>query len=147
MSEDQTESRMTQQAPYPYELFDLVASLTYKKDWDFRLKDIDRGQGSTGLTFIATVYGPDTYHPEEIRGVNHYFIVPAASYNRQSWQRWLFERLSEVELHETMEWFKVNGYRPFAPNHSPGHDPYTVRELTTDEDRRTDFRGVYHAPK
>lgn len=31
--------------------------------------------------------------------------------------------------------------RPYAPNHGPGRDPYTVHELGTDMDRRTSFRG------
>lgn len=31
--------------------------------------------------------------------------------------------------------------RPYAPSHGPGNDPYLVRELGTDIDRRTSFRG------
>lgn len=31
--------------------------------------------------------------------------------------------------------------RPFAPNHGPGWDPYTVRELNRVEHAETTFRG------
>ncbi len=31
--------------------------------------------------------------------------------------------------------------RPYAPSHGPGNDPYLVREVGSDLDRRTSFRG------
>jgi hypothetical protein len=36
-----------------------------------------------------------------------------------------------------------SGYadRSFAPSHGPGNDPYLVREIGTDLDQRTSFRG------
>lgn len=132
---------MTQEAPFPHALADLVAHLRYKT-WRFELAHEDRGQGSMGLTLIAHVTGPDTYNPATVRSVSHLFIVPAASYNLESWQRWVFDRCLDVELHEAMEHFIVDGIRPYAPNHGPGQDPYIVRELTTDEARRTSFRGI-----
>lgn len=136
---------MAQSAPWPHHLEYLVdhLELPLHPKWVVVLQEIDRGQGSLGLTLDIRTHGRDSYHPEnENYGVHHYFIVPAASYNRQSWQRWLFDRLMDVELHEMMEGYVIDGHRPYAPNHGPGHDPYTVRELTTDEDRRTSFRGV-----
>lgn len=133
---------MTQVAPFPEELWELVKAVSYKSGWQFGLGHRDRGQGSAGLTLTITVFGPDTYHPKITRGVNHFFIVPAASYNKQNWQRWLFDRVRDVETHEACEWFQINGERPYAPNHGPGHDPYFIRELATDEERRTSFRGT-----
>lgn len=132
---------MRQTAPYPQPLADLVADLVYKPHWRFELVDEDRGQGSAGLTFIAFVTCPDSYHPEKLRSVAHYFIVPAAAYDERSWRRWLFDRLLDVERHEAMEFFQVGDEKPYAPNHGPGRDPYTVHEVGTDEDRRTSFRG------
>lgn len=152
MTDDKAEVKaagkvMTQWAPFPQELANVVARLRYKENWTFELRDEDRGQGCTGLTLVITVVGPDTYHPATLRGVGHYFIVPAANYDERSWRRWLFDTIVKVETHEAMEWFVLEGgrgedFRPYAPNHSPGHDPYTVRELSTDEERRTSFRGV-----
>lgn len=132
---------MHQTAPFPTDLGGLVQSLTYKAGWSFRLEDIDRGQGSAGLTFIAQVVCPDSYHPDLRRAVAHYFIVPAAAYDERSWRRWLFDRIRDIETHEAMEFFQIDGERPYAPNHGPGRDPYTVHEIGTDADRRTSFRG------
>ena len=86
--------------------------------------------------------------------VAHYFPVPPATYNRQSWMRWLFDRLGDVDLHERMEDFAligstkgVNGatedtiVRPYAPCHGPGWDPYLLTAERTDTDRRTAFTG------
>jgi hypothetical protein len=137
---------LRQEAPFPEVLADLVSRTLFRPGYQVFLKDIDRGQGCGGLTLIVLTNEPDTYNPSEPRPVYHYFPVPAAAYNRQSWQRWLFERLHEVSKHEDMEWFRLvaddgTEHRPLAPNHGPGWDPYLITELATDVDRRTSFRG------
>jgi hypothetical protein len=143
MTDEPTHEPITQVAPWPHELADIVANLAYRPGWSFRLDHLDRGQGSEGMTFRILSRGYDTYNPD--RGENyqvwHYFIVPAASYNRRSWLRWVLDRLIDVETHEACEFMVVAGERPFAPNHGPGHDPYYVRELNTAEDAETSFRG------
>lgn len=133
----------TNTAPYPEELRDLVEKLEYRPGWSFQLNHIDRGQGSEGLTFIVTSLGYDTYNPDrgETYRVNHFFPVPPAAFVRSSWQRWILERLIEIETHEVCEFMVVDGQRPFAPIHAPGHDPYVVRELSRVEDVETTFRG------
>jgi hypothetical protein len=149
---------MRQVAPYPVILADLVARLRYRRDlgWEVQLEDDfqrdkpGRHTGeSRGLTLVVTRCGRDTYHPERIMAVNHYFAVPPATYNEASWARWLFDRLGDVDTHERMEDFAL-AYtadpgaavvRPFAPVHKPGYDPYMLTVLTTAEDRDTDFRG------
>lgn len=136
---------MAQRAPVPTELYDLVDKVAYRPGWRFVLHhDLDRDQGSQGCTLDIITRGYNAYHPEqgENYGVHHYMPVPPASYNRRSWQRWLFEQCLLVERHEACEFFTVDGVKPYAPNHGPGNDPYIVAELTTDEDRRTSFRGV-----
>ena len=134
----------TQIAPDPVELRELVEVMAYRPGWTFRLiDDLDRGQGSVGLTLDIVTLGYNSYHPEqgENYGVHHYMPVPPASYNRASWQRWLFDQCVLVDRHEAMEFFQIDGSRPYAPNHGPGWDPYIVTELTTEVDRRTSFRG------
>jgi hypothetical protein len=133
----------SQVAPFPEELEDIVMMLEYRPGWTFKLEDIDRGQGSKGLTFIVTSLGYDTYNPEQGENyrVHHYFPVPPAAFVRSSWQRWILDRLIELETHEACEFMAVNGGRPFAPIHAPGHDPYIVRELSRVEDVETTFRG------
>jgi hypothetical protein len=133
-------------APYPDELATLVSQLTLTTcpDWKFQLKDIDRGQGSTGLTFIVITMGYDSYHPElgQSYSVYHYFPVPPAAYDVRSWRRWLFERIHDVHIHELCEGFTINGEKPYAPSHGPGNDPYLIREVGTELDQKTSFRGV-----
>jgi hypothetical protein len=139
---------MRQVAPDPEPLRYLVDRLGYKEGWEFWLDDMDRGQGSEGLTLVIQRYGPDTYHPERMMRVNHYMPVPPAAYDIRSWQRWLLEQFLLVERHEACEFFQVHDSpgsehitRPYAPSHGPGSDPYLVREVGTDLDRQTSFRG------
>jgi hypothetical protein len=152
---------MRQEAPDPKPLRDLVKRHRGKPGERVYLTgdDYDRGQGSHGLTLIVNITGPDSYDPERHISVNHLFPVPPAAYDVRSWRRWLFDRLSDVDRHERCEWFQEvrtspRGFirsdgshvdevveRPYAPSHGPGNDPYLVREIGTDEDRRTSFRG------
>lgn len=134
------------EAPYPQELAELVEEIEYRPGWEFYLKHEDRGQGSVGLTLKILSRGYDTYHPEngEMYRVWHYFIVPAAAYDKRAWRYWLFKCLREVETHECAEFLQFGGVRPFAPNHGPGRDPYQVIEHGRVEDAETDFRGQRH---
>lgn len=132
---------MRQVAPYPAVLRELVEQLQYKAGWSFWLRDLDRGQGSLGLTLVINRVGPDSYHPERVISVNHYMPVPPAAFEVRSWRRWLFDQVLLVERHEAMEFFQLAGDRPYAPSHGPGNDPYLIREVGTDLDQRTSFRG------
>jgi hypothetical protein len=136
-------AQMTQTAPFPAGLVSLVDRLSYREDrgWKVWLADIERDPGSAGLTLIVQRCGPDSYHPENVIRVNHYFPVPPATYDERSWTAWLFSRLGDVDTHERMEDFVIDGERPVAPSHGPGNDPYIVRWVSTDTDRRTSFRG------
>jgi hypothetical protein len=143
---------MKQEAPDPQALRYLVDRLEYRPGWRVRLvDDLDRGQGSQGMTLIITTQGYDSYHPErgpEYR-VNHYMPVPPAAFNPASWQRWLLEQFLLVERHEACEFFTLHdspgsehSVKPYAPNHGNGEDPYIIHDPTTDEARRTSFRNV-----
>lgn len=138
---------MRQSAPFPSDLLELVDALRYRPGWLARLVDIERdpedthGAAAGGLTFIVTTNTINAYRPEQKVRVNHYFIVPAATYNRASWLRWLFDCMAKVELHECMEFFTIGEDKPFAPTHGPGDDPYVVHEYAGDVQRRTSFRG------
>lgn len=132
---------LTQTSPYPEPLRELVRYLVYKPHWVFSLDTFDRGQGSVGLTLTIQITTPDAYHPEQLRSVLHYFPVPPAAYDARSWQRWLLEQVLLVERHEACEFFQVGGVRPYAPSHGPGNDPYLIREVGTQEDVQTSYRG------
>lgn len=126
----------------PAELMDLVNRCQYRSGWDLWLdSDYDRGQGCRGTTLVIQCTVPDTYNQDTTIMVRHLFPIPVAAYNRESWQRWLFDQILLVERHEAMEMFRINGDRPYAPNHGPGWDPYLITSVVTDTDRRTSFRG------
>lgn len=140
---------LTQEAPWPDVLEDLVAGLTYKPGWTFTLRaDHDRGQGSTGVTLDVVSRTYNSHHPEAGEGyfVHHYMIVPPAAFNRRSWLQWLLDQILLIERHEACEFLRIDGEQPFAPNHGPGNDPYMVVTLGTDEDARTSFRGDVKPP-
>jgi hypothetical protein len=140
---------MHQIAPYPHELADLVSKVKlWITGWSMELvDDYVRDHESThsgearGLTLVIHSLNTDAYHPERQRPVDHICIVPAATYNRASWQRWLFEQHARVLLHEAMETFEVDGVRPYAATHGPGDDPYVVHDYADDVQRRTSFLG------
>lgn len=132
---------MTQVAPWPTALEEMVNKLRHRHNWLAYLEDIDRGQGCKGLTLSVQITEPDAYHEGRQRSVMHYFPVPAAAYDYRSWRRWLFNQLSSISLHEEMENFTIDGVKPYAPSHGPGNDPYMVREVGTETDVKTSFRG------
>jgi hypothetical protein len=132
---------MRQAAPYPELLAGLVRRLKYKDGWRFELADIDRGQGSGGLTLVICLTCQDSYHPEQTMRVNHFMIVPPAAYNERGWCRWLLDQILLVERHEACEFLMIDGHRPYAPNHGPGNDPYTIFDQGFREDAQTTFTG------
>lgn len=148
MSTDEEPTSNSQTAPYPLELVELVADCTYRPGWLALVRDEVRdpadthGAESRGLTLSIITNTINSYPPHDPMRVRHLFPVPPATYNRESWQRWLFERFLDVERHEAMEFFEVGGEKVYAPNHGPGWDPYLITTVaTTDVDRRTSFRG------
>lgn len=115
---------------------------------------------SYAVLYIFTL-NPNTYDPRRMRHTRHEFVVPVATYHREGWRRWVFDRIASIEHHETCESFQVidpeacihcgahddadgdhtctcpnrDGecaehtgpwtYRPYAPHHGNGWDPYT----------------------
>ena len=135
---------MKQEALDPVILQELVKKLTYKPGWSIHLEDVDRGQGSVGLTLCILTNTQDSDAPigkSQWTKVMHFMPVPPAAYNEESWRRWLLDQLLLVESHECCEFFRINGVRSFAPLHGPGNDPYRIVEYSTDLERRTTFRG------
>lgn len=105
----------------------LVSECRCKPGWSFFL----RGE-EPALFLVINVEGVDSFNPEVERDTDHYHPVPIATYNKESWQRWIFERCRGVENHELGEWLRFENpnaevsERPFLPPHGPGEDPYVV---------------------
>lgn len=168
-----TERRNVQTALWPDELEAAVAEFRYKPDWKFFLEEINRDFSddtrmevtASGLTFEILVPCFDSYHPERYRPVMHYHPVPAATFNRQSWERWIIDRVLDTERHEACEWARFvydeeeipedaegkgrpashSERRPFAATHGPGDDPYVLHEYASELQRRTSYRGTVNA--
>jgi hypothetical protein len=110
----------------PPGLRDLVTAIDYKPGWTFFLRHEVEEDGSGGLQLCIVSDTEDSLNPIRRMRVRHAFLVPPATYNRDTWAAWLFDRARAVETHEAGEFFKINGVREFAPHHSNGEDPYRV---------------------
>jgi hypothetical protein len=151
--------RNVQYAPWPDDLEAAVAELrgvALFDGWTFWLSDEGRDFADPktrqhpiagGLTFNLIIPCQDSYHPELYRPVHHLHPVPAATFNRQSWEPWLFDRIMDSLRHEAGECLLFGERRPFAALHGPGDDPYVVHDYADDTQRRTSFRGVEKPPE
>lgn len=110
----------------PPGLRDLIQSITYKPGWQFFLAKFEEAGEHRCWAFYVISETPDSYNPERTIRVRHEFLVPPASYNRDTWAAWLFDRIRDVETHEAGEFFMLDGIREFAPHHGNGEDPYRV---------------------
>jgi len=118
-------------------LRDVVAKTACKPGWVFAcIEDVDGFR----LRIAVPCYDSRS-NVRHSMTVLHYFPVPTTTWNKKSWRRWVFECCRRVEDHELGEWFRCDGERPFAPLHGPGNDPYTIREVSTEEEARTDQQG------
>jgi hypothetical protein len=118
---------MRQEAPYPQDLADAVAELRYNEPpWLVTLADEARGQGCSGLTLRIYPDKPDSYHPENHVRTVFLYPVPAAAFNRESWEEWLWARIAETEDHERAENFKFVTVGGCPCGHSMDvHGPHT----------------------
>jgi hypothetical protein len=124
---------------YPFEppgLSELVDSITYKPGWTFRLGLFREGDEARAWAFYVVSDTEDSLNPARRIRVRHEFLVPPASYNRDTWAAWLFDRIRDVESHEAAEFFRLDGYREFAPHHGNGEDPYRVWHVSDHETAR-----------
>ncbi|KQY58339.1 hypothetical protein ASD11_01340 [Aeromicrobium sp. Root495] len=110
----------------PEHLAPLVPAITYKPGWTFGRRDEVEPDGSGGLNLDIVSDTPDSFNFDRRIRVRHSFLVPPASYNRDVWAAWIFDRIRDVETHEAGEFFRLHGVREFAPHHGNGEDPYRV---------------------
>jgi hypothetical protein len=138
--------KITQTADYPHVLHDLVKRCEYRPGWSAELVVLnDRQDGGSGLTLVITSYGLDTYDESRELLLGHQFQVPAANYTEQVWRKWLFERFLDCEIHECAEFFQIDGERPYAPHHGPGHNPYFIYEYADESAARMRADGGLNA--
>lgn len=110
----------------PKHLPELVAAIEYKPLWRFSLEERFEEDGAGGLILGIVSFTDNSFDFEKRIAVHHSFLVPPASWNRDVWAAWIFDRVRDVETHEAGEFFRIDGVREFAPHHSNGEDPYRV---------------------
>lgn len=122
-------------APWPEPLDQLVKGWTYKPGWDITLHDLPTtSEGVGGLRLYITSDTENSLDPKRRIRVRHEFIVPAATYKRSSWLRWLWDRVLDVERHEAGEFFRIDGERVYAPHHGNGENPYITWQIGTQDE-------------
>lgn len=156
MGMDTPTELLTQTFPDPKDLRAAVEELAYLPGWVIELTDDeDRGQGCRGLTLNIYPDKPDSYHPERHVRTRFLYPVPAATFNRESWEEWLWARIEETEGHERAEWFRFvvatppdelaetgqRYRRPFKPAHPDGWDPGVVRSVVSETVTNTPNAG------
>lgn len=140
---------MTQIAPWPSDLEVAVDELYLSgglKGWKVWLSEMDRGQNCHGLTLTIVPDNSDTYHHDKPANTSFIYPVPAAAFNRESWEEWIWARIEETEGHERAEGFCFVGpdgkeRRPFKPAHPDGWDPGVVRSVVSETVTNTPNAG------
>jgi hypothetical protein len=107
-------------------LKELIPKVTYKSGWKIYVEHEMADDGAGGWHLFIISRTENSLIPEQTIRVRHGFLIPAASYNRDTWTAWVFNRCRDVETHEAGEFFRVDGVRVFAPHHGNGEDPYLV---------------------
>lgn len=112
------------------ELAELVKHVTYKPNWKIYVAHEMADDGAGGWHLFIVSHTDDSLDPTRKMRVRHGFLIPPASYNRDTWTAWLFSRFRDVETHEAGEFFRVDDIRVFAPHHGNGEDPYVVWHMS-----------------
>lgn len=143
---EEQHSPMLQQAPWPHRLIEAVYELRYFSGWRFWIGVEDRGQGCGGLTLSIVPDNPDSYHPERKANTRFTYPVPAAAYNRESWEEWIWSCIEQTEAHERAEAFRFVGEdgkerRPYKPAHADGWNPNVIRTVVSETVTNTPNAG------
>jgi hypothetical protein len=126
-------------------LAEVIPTITYKDGWSISLDYIQRPTehyaGSEGLTLRIHAIVPNSVRPGETTYVEHWMHVPPTSWMHDEWVRWILDMILQVETHEALEFYRVNGLAPYFPSHGPGKNPYAINltdaEITRRRERDT----------
>lgn len=131
-------------------LQDTVNRLRYKPGWSFSLRNgytssstateylgphtASAGAASilTGPVFLdVTIVTWDSGSPDSRIKVTHSFMFPEpVSSSRELIERWLLDRIIDVEHHEACEFFRIGDSKPYFPDHGPDASLYTIRRVS-----------------
>lgn len=96
----------------------VLERVSYRPGW--KIEYLDDGMGFARLVVRAPV--ANTYDPSQQVEILHSFPVPYYIIEQGDEQlilKWLARTLQQVEIHESREWFRVNGAIYDNPHESP----------------------------
>ena len=95
--------------------------LSYKPGWTFKIG------GPLGRYLCVYASTIDSQDRSSTRLTQHMFEIPANDFpDEHTAARWIFDQLLLCELHEAGEFFEVDGFAPFFPNHQDEGSPYEL---------------------
>lgn len=95
----------------------LLPRVTYKQGWSFR---------TDGARLVITLTTPNSLNAKQEVTIHHTCPLCPWPMDERGLYRWLFEQISKVERHESMEFFRIDGHAPYFPDHHI--DPYALTE-------------------
>lgn len=99
------------------ETFDSTKEYSYSERKFYELQERTLGHNPSRFIF-------DTPSPFQVA---HTFTIPPHTFTDQNeLERYVLDRILDVELHEAMEAFKVLGYAPFFPDHDNVNALYAI---------------------
>ena len=123
----------------------IIETLVYKKGWDFALTDDVPTKFSISLETEDSLkrwpttsdadrhelpyeYTRDLYimPSSEPFWVRHVFDIPPYDLSVEELERYILDRIMDIDRHEAMEAFKINGVAPFFPDHSDVSKLYSI---------------------
>lgn len=115
--------------PRPHVLVqDILSKLVYKPGWSFTLTsgypwDPQPNPDGFRLGLLSIqVQTTDSFTGEPVI-LEHNFTMPDMDLPREAWERMILDHIIDVEIHEAMEFFTVDGEKPFFPDH---RNPYVI---------------------
>ena len=120
----------------------IIKDLTYKPKWSFWLDDgvptkfvvhieCEDSTGQHNPFFKGMFYdGSGTFTEYDVEPkpfqVRHVFAIPTVDMTIVELERYVLDRIMDVDRHEAMEFFKIQGRAVFMPDHSDVTKLYSI---------------------
>lgn len=102
----------------------IIETIEYQEKWSFELTD------DIPTKFAIRILTRDS--TGELDGDQKYlhkFSIPFYDLTQEDLERYVFDRIMDVNFHEAMENFKVDGVAIFMPDHSETSNLYMIKRV------------------
>ena len=102
-------------------IFDVLVTMAYKPGWAFTI--------SSGIPQKFVIKLTDTtnsFTGVRDRDYPHYFDIPTTDMTYYEIERYILDRIADVDRHEAMENLKFNGVAVFLPDHDDVSKLYQI---------------------